>query len=241
MDFCKEVWTESDYKNYIEYIKSQTDEKYRKFHTSLVPIENSKYILGVRMPLLRKIGKEISKGNAYSFLKVSQTTYYEESTINGIVIGQIKTKSYDEFIALVEEYIPQISNWALCDSFSTGLKSVKKYFDKFFDYALSCLDSKNDWKVRFGFVSLMGNYLDEKHIDKILTKCDTINSDSYYVFMAQAWMLATAYAKCEEKTKAYFLSNNLNNQTLNKAIQKCIESRRIDDESKKFLRTLKKH
>ena len=59
--------------------------------------------------------------------------------------------------------------------------------------------------------------------------------------MAQAWLIATAYAKQRETTHSYFLNNNLNDATFNKAIQKCIESRRVSDEDKKFLRTLKRY
>lgn len=239
--FTLDSWSADDYDNLTEYLKSNADLKYRDFHSSLVPDTKSNSIIGIRMPIMRKIAKEISKGNAREFLDISQTEYYEQRIISALVTGLIKTESFDDFVSLVNAFVPKINNWAVCDSFCAGLKEVNKYKKEFFDFLANYLESKNEWYIRFAFVIMLNYYLEGEFIYDVLARCDSVNSDKYYILMAQAWMLATAYAKQKEKTHKYFLNNNLNDATFNKAIQKCIESRRVTDDDKKFLRTLKRH
>lgn len=240
MNFSIDNWTENDYKMLVEHLKNLADEKYKKFNSSLIPDEYSNFMLGVRMPQLRAIGKEISKGNINSFIKVSSNKYYEERMLNGIVIGLVKTESFDEFISLCDLAVKDINNWALCDCFCGGLKQVKKYKKEFFEYINDYLESNDVWKIRVALIVMLNYYLDEEYIDRVFERCDSIKSDYYYVNMAQAWLIATAFAKCEPQTRNYLLNNNLSKFTFNKAIQKCVESRRIDAETKEYLKSLKK-
>lgn len=239
--FTLENWSEQDYENFTEYLKSNADLKFRAFHSSLVPDTDSNSFIGIRMPFMRKLANEISKGNAREFLYISKSEYYEQRIISAIVTGLIKTNDYDDFISLVNAFMPKINNWAVCDCFCARLKEVKKYKKEFFDYLSKYLNSNNEWYIRFAFVMMLNYYLESEYIDEVLKRCDSVNSDKYYILMAQAWMLATAYAKQKEATHRYFLNNNLNDAAFNKAIQKCIESLRVSDEDKKFLRTLKRH
>lgn len=241
MSFTLEKWTNDDYLLLVEHLRELADAKYRDFHSSLVPDAPKDFILGVRMPILRALGREIAKGNGRSFLEISKTELYEERMLSAIVTGLIKTDSFEDFTGLCDGFIPQIVNWALCDCFCAGLKEAKKYRDELFEYIENYLLSGDDWKIRVAFVIMLDYYLEDRYIDEVLKRCDRIKSKSYYVYMAQAWLLATAYAKCPIQTKRYLLSNNLNDETFNKAIQKCIESRRIDDETKNYLKTLKRH
>ncbi len=106
-------WTESDYLEFVGFLKTQADEKYRNFHSSLVPNAEKSDILGIRMPRLREIGREISKGNARGFLAVSKPELYEERMVRGIVTGLIKTKDFDDFTALVDNFSNEVDNWAI--------------------------------------------------------------------------------------------------------------------------------
>ena len=242
MNFTIDKWTEADYDKLINHLTDNQDAKYRDFSASLEPNEEQAYKrLGVRIPFMRALGKEIAKGDAYGFLNISTNDYYETRMIRGIVAGLIKTKSFEEFTSLVELIATDIECWSLCDCFCSGLKQVKKYKKEFFDYIESYLLSNNVWKIRIALVVMLGYYLDEEYIDRVFERCDSIKSDYYYVNMAQAWLIATAFVKCEEQTRAYLLSNSLSKFTFNKAVQKCIESRRIDEETKNYLRTLKRY
>lgn len=239
--YTLDSWSAEDYQSLTDYLKSNADLKYKNFHSSLVPDTESDSFIGIRMPFMRNLAKEIAKGNAREFLYISNTEYYEQRIISAIVTGLIKTENFDDFISLVNDFIPKINNWAVCDGFCAGLKEVKKYKKEFFDYLTNYLENKNEWYIRFAFVIMLDYYLEDEYIDDVLNRCDSVNSDKYYILMAQAWLIATAYAKQRDKTHKYFFNNNLNNATFNKAIQKCIESRRITDKDKIFLRTLKRH
>ena len=118
------IWNKTDYKNYIELLFSLKDDKYKEFHKSLVL--NSKYeMIGVRVPIMRKIAKEISKTNIFEFLKYVNSKYYEEVLIEGLVISYIKDEEL--FYKYFKEYIKKIDNWAICDSFCSSIKIIRKY------------------------------------------------------------------------------------------------------------------
>lgn len=240
MNFNLSVWTDDAYLEFVEFLKSLSDEKYREFNSSLIPDVDKGKMLGVRMPELRKIGKEISRGNARSFLNISRDGFYEEKMVGGIVTGLVKTNSFSEFSKLVNAFVSRVDNWAICDCFCSGLKEIKKYKCEFFGYIKKYLDSQNDWEIRAALVVMLNYYLDDEYIDRVLERCDSVKSRFYYVTMARAWLVATAAAKCGEKTLEYIQNNSLDDETFNKAIQKCIESRRIDRKTKAYLRTLKR-
>lgn len=240
MNLKPQKWTDENFTELIVYLNENADVKYRDFHSSLVPNTDKKEFLGVRMPILRKIGKEISKGNPKSFLEISIKNVYEIKMLKGIVSGLVKPNSFEEFTLLCDCYVNEIDNWALCDSFCSGLKQTKNYKKDFFEYIKSYLNSNNEWKIRFALVIMLNYYLDNEYIDEVLKRCDEVRAKAYYVSMAQAWLVATALAKCREKTLEYLHNNSLDDVTFNKAIQKSIESYRIDDETKIYIRTLKR-
>lgn len=226
MDFNIQNWTEQDYNRLIEHLKNIADPKYREFHSKLVPGKTN--ILGVRMPLLRKLGSEISKGDTASYYKCCKTQYYEEVTLMGIVIGKEKADC-EKLLELTDSFAELIDNWAVCDSFCVGLKRCQKFRDEVFAHITVYLESENNWKKRLGLVLMLDHFMLEEYIDEILARCDKINSDEYYVCMAQAWLLSVAYVKFREKTESYLKSCGLNDFTYKKTVQKIKESRRTDD------------
>ena len=241
MDLRIYEWDYQIYLKFLEYLKSESDEKYRDFHSALVPNCDKEKIIGIRMPKLRGIASDIAKGNVRSYLSVATSKLYEERMLRGIVTGLVKTRSFEEFTELCDNFIEkEVDNWAICDCFCSGLKQVKKYKSEFFEYMEKYLASENEWEIRVALVIMLDYYLDDEYIDRVLERCDSVKNDAYYVSMAKAWLVATAVAKCKDKAMAYLLDNSLDNDTFNKAIQKCIESKRIDDETKEYLRTLKK-
>lgn len=124
------TWNKDKYKKFMEYLKSLQDLKYKEFHSSLVL--NSKYkMIGIRVPIMRDIAKKIAKGNIEEFLECAQDIYYEEVMIQGLVISHIKDEKL--FYINFKEYINKIDNWAICDSFCSSIKIVRKYEEKYFE------------------------------------------------------------------------------------------------------------
>ena len=116
-------WNEQTYAKFVHYLKSIQDVKYREFHSSLVL--NSKYeMIGIRVPIMREIAKNIANGDIAGFLRYAQNNYYEEVMIQGLVISHIRDENifYDYFL----KFISKIDNWAICDSFCSSIKIVRK-------------------------------------------------------------------------------------------------------------------
>ena len=232
-----EKLTRDNYQILIDELRASADGKYRDFHSSLVPNEEKDRILGVRMPRLREIAKEIGRNDARGFLEICGDDYYEERILRAIVTGLIKPEGFDDLRALSDGFLPYVNSWAVCDCFCSGLKGVKKYRAEFFEHIGEYL-SGGDWEQRVALVLMLNYYLDDEYIDRVLERTDKVQSSAYYVQMAQAWLLATALAKCPGQALEYYKDNNLSRNVFGKAVQKAVESRRIDGETKKFLRTL---
>ena len=229
-------WNKENYKNFVEYLLSIKDEKYKGFHSSLVL--NSKYeMIGIRLPNMRKIAKEISKTNIEEFMKYSQNKYYEEIMIQGLVISNIKDEKI--FYKYFKEHIKKIDNWALCDSFCNSIKIVRKYEEKYFPLAIEMCLNKKEFISRTGLVMILSHFVNEKNLKEIFTTLNKIKSDKFYINMAQAWLVCELYIKYPKETLEFIKNNKLNKFTHNKAISKIHDSYRVSKEDKEYLNTLK--
>lgn len=218
-------------------LNSLVDEKYRKFHSSLCP--NSDNILGVRIPNLRKIAKEISKGDWRKFLEENKNEYYEETMLEGFVIGYSKMELEERF-KLLSKFIPKIDNWAVCDCSCSTFKFVQRNKNEMWEFIKTYLNSGKEFELRFAIIIILDYYLIDEYIDEVFSIFDRVKKEEYYVKMAIAWTLQVAYVKYKEKTIKYLENNKLDNFTYNKAIQKMIESYRISKEDKERLRKMKR-
>lgn len=235
MKLNREHWTQTDYSEYIKYLKSLGVENYKDFNSNIIP--DTPHAFGIRIPEARKIAKEILKGNYEEFLDCKKGDYHEEVIIEGLVMAGIKC-GYNEMLGLMKRFADKIYNWAICDVVS--FKGIKKYLPEFFGDIEYFIYSENPWVQRFGFGCLMQFYLTDEYIDRVLEYVSSVNSDFYYVEMMQAWLVATAAAKQRDKTIAFLERGSLNTFTHNKAIQKMRESYRISKEDKEYVKTLKK-
>lgn len=214
-----------------------SDEKYKKFHSGLCP--NTDNIIGVRLPKLREIAKEIAKGDWRYFLATSSNDYYEEVMINGLVIAYSKC-DVDEKLNYIESFVPKIDNWAICDSFCNSLKFVNKNKEKVWEFIQPYLKSNKEFEIRFAVVIILNYYITEDYIDLILETLDEVKHEGYYVKMAVAWAISVCYVKFPKKTESIFEENLLDDFTHNKSIQKIRESYRVPKESKERLQKMRR-
>lgn len=214
-----------------------SDEKYKKFHSGLCP--NTDNIIGVRLPKLREIAKEIAKGDWRDFLAISSNDYYEEVMINGLVIAYAKC-DVDEKLNYIESFVPKIDNWAICDSFCNSLKFVNKNKEKVWEFIQPYLKSNKEFEIRFAVVIILNYYITEDYIDLILETLDEVKHEGYYVKMAVAWAISVCYVKFPKKTESVFEENLLDDFTHNKSIQKIRESYRVPKESKERLQKMRR-
>lgn len=219
-----------------EKILRNSEEKYKKFSASQIP--GTKNIAGVRLPTLRKIAKEIYSSDYHTFLGNINCQYHEEIMLKGMVIGLIK-KSPENILTYVEKFIPEINNWAVCDTFCCGLKFVNNNKSLVWEFLQTYLYSDKEYEIRFAVVVLLNFYITEDYIDRVLDIFDNIKTDDYYAQMAVAWAISVCFVKFEAKTFDYLKNSNIDKFTFNKSIQKIIESYRVDNDTKfkmKFMR-----
>ena len=213
------------------------DLKYKEFHGSLCP--DMYNVIGVRIPKLREYAKELYKCNNLKDIKI-EDKYYEELVIQGMLIGFQTKAPIKEVIKQVEEFIPKINSWAVCDTFCAGLKITKKYQTEMFKVIKEYLKSTQEYQVRFAIVMLLNYYINDQYIDQVLQILDNVKLDKYYVQMANAWAISICLIKYYNKTLDFLNTTKIDDFTYNKGIQKAIESYRITNEQKEYLRTLKR-
>lgn len=212
------------------------DSKYRLFQAKLMPTIDAEKIIGVRNPILRSLAKELYKDNSYEeFLNTLPHKYYDEDNLHGYIISLFS--DYDKTIECVDAFLPYVSNWATCDLLSP--KSFKKNKDLLIKDISRWLSSKETYTIRFGIEMLMSHFLDGDFKTDYLDEVAKIKSDEYYVNMMIAWFFATALAKQYESTLPYIENHKLDKWVNNKTIQKALESYRITDSQKIYLRKLK--
>lgn len=222
---------------------------YREFQIKLMPGIDPERVIGVRTPLLRSLAKQIAKSaNCESFLDALPHAYYDENNLHGFVLSEIK--DYDQCIARLDAFLPEVDNWATCDLLSPKAFKQKKNHERLLCDIRRWMDSDRPYIIRFGIEMLMSHFLDDAFQPEYLQWVVAISqkellsdSDSlyshYYIRMMIAWYFATALAKQYEATLPYIEQRSLAPWTHNKAIQKAIESYRITPEQKEYLRTLK--
>ena len=218
-----------------ELFKMQ-DKAYKSFHSKLIPTIDSDLIIGVRIPVLRKFAKELSKtSESREFINNLPHKYYEENNLHAFIIEQIK--DFDEVLEETEKFLPYIDNWATCDSFLP--KIFKKNPDKLLPYVKKWIRSGRTYTVRYGIGILMSLYLDNEFKAEYLELVASVKSDEYYVNMMIAWYFATALAKQYDYAVPFITEYKLTPQVHNKTIQKSVESLRITKDTKEFLKSYK--
>jgi len=221
------------------FLNLYIDKNYKKFHEKLCP---TKYeILGIKIPTLRKIAKELLKNFEYKdFLNTMDNSIYEHIMLEGFIIANLKI-SYDEKIGLIKNYLPKIDNWAICDIFVSELKFIKNNKKDFLVFLKTIMNINEAFYKRFIIVSLLNYYIDDEYLDLVLEYAIKIKDDNYYVKMAIAWCLSICLIKYFDYTIKFMINNknNIDKWTYNKALQKGIESLRISKDNKDILKKMK--
>ena len=222
----------------MERLEALADPKYREYSESLIPGSSGKS-LGVRMPQLRALAKEICRGDWSAFLRETDgNNLYEIVMLRGLVIASAPC-TFEERLSLLGMFIPEIENWAVCDCVAGSLHSVKKHLPETLDFLKPYLKSTKEFELRFAVVMLMDYFLTPASIGFVLETLLKIRHDGYYVKMAVAWAVSVAFVKFRSQTLELLESRTLDPWVQNKSIQKCRESRRVSAEDKQMLLTLK--
>ena len=212
------------------------DDTYREFQIKLVPNIPPETILGVRTPEMRKIAKEVSESpERDAFLRDVPHRYYEENLIHFFVVSMIK--DFDACVEAVESFLPYVDCWPVSDQATP--KAFVKNRQKVLPYIKKWIASEHIYTARFGIRMLMNEFLGDDFKEEYLELVADKRGKDYYLKMMVAWYFATALAKRYDETVPYFEKRRLDEWVHKKAIQKAIESYRVSDEHKDYLRSLR--
>ncbi len=226
---------------YIGKLVNLKDDEYKEFNSKLCP-DTNKEMLGIRVPILRKLAKQILKENNDwdEFVKRDNTIYFEEVLLQGLIIAYSK-KDLKEKEIYIKKFIPKIDSWAINDTFVPTLKIKDQDLEEYWNFILPYTKSEKEFEVRFAVTSMLDYFINDEYVDKVLEELDNIKHEGYYVKMGVAWTLAEIGIKYNNKALKYLRGkNNLDKFTFNKTLQKMIESYRIDSKQKELLRTMKR-
>lgn len=208
-----------------------------EYYGNVIP--GKKPDMGVRIPELRKLAKEIAKDDYRYFLDNNTFETFEAETLQAFVIGYAKD-DINVLLGYVKKFIPMIHDWSVNDSLCQNFKIARKHQKEVFDFLMEYVDSEEEYEVRVVAVMLMSHFLNDEYIDRVIKVLDGLKCRDYYSRMGVAWAVATVMAKYRDKCFEYMDNSSLDDWTYNKSIQKMLESYRVNDEDKKILREMKR-
>ena len=212
------------------------DIEYQVFQSKLIPNLAPEAMIGVRTPALRAYAKELGRrADVGDFLTALPHRYFDENQLHAFIVSA--WKDYGETLSAVDAFLPYVDNWATCDQMSP--RAFRGHRAELLGEIGRWMASEHVYTVRFAVGMLMQHYLDEDFDAAYLERVAALRSGEYYVNMMIAWYFATALAKQYDAALPYLEHRRLDAWTHNKAIQKAVESYRVSDERKSYLRTLK--
>ena len=223
-------------KQIVDLLLAKQDIKYRDFQAPLFPSVDKEKILGIRLPEIKKLAKEIKDQDiAVAFLNELPHNYFEENMLHAVLICLMK--DYEKCLKEIEKFLPYVDNWGVCDTIIP--KVFIKHKDKLLVHINRWINSKHTYTVRFAIKMLMSFYLDDSFRKEYMELVSNVKSEEYYINMMVAWYFATALAKQYDSAIKYIENKKLSPWVHNKTIQKSIESYRVSDQHKLYLKSLK--
>lgn len=219
-----------------ERLKALQDKEYLKFHLNIVPNIQEERIIGVRVPQIRNLAKDLTKEEIDSFLDDLPHYYQEENMLHAILLSNIK--DVNEALERLNAFLPYVDNWAVCDTIKP--KAFKKNDKRIIEEIRKWIASSHTYIARYGIVALFTFFMDDKYEKDYLDLPLTAISDDYYVNMAIAWFYQVALVKHYDDAVVYLETNRLNDFVHNKTISKCHDSYRLSNEIKEYLKTLRR-
>lgn len=229
-------WNKQNYQLYLKYLLSIGETSYALFSSHLT--ETKYQFIGIRIPQLRMIAKEIGTDNINAFIKCNTNRYIEEVIIEGLVIAELKDEKTFDY--LFNDYIYKIDNWEINDVFCNSLKIMEKNPNKYFKICTKLATNKAEFITRVGLIAILSHFVTDDNLKDIYKILDEQENTDYYASMGAAWLLCECLVKYYAKTINYLKVSKLNDWTFNKGIQKARESYRLTKEQKEYLKQLKR-
>ncbi len=221
----------------LDELKSLAEDDYKEFNSRIIPTKQK--VLGIRVPILRKIAKQIAKKEPIVFINSDKQNIYEMILLEGMVLSYMET-SFKEILPFTERFLEKVDNWAQIDSTVCDFKGIVKEKEDVIRIIERWLKSDKEFIVRAGLVILLAHYVKKENLTMIFSLSQGVKHTGYYVYMGNAWLISVCMAKFPTETIVFFKNNTLDKKTHNKAIQKSRESYRVIKEHKVLINKLKR-
>ena len=221
------------------WLRAQAEEPYRRFSSSLLP--GTENVLGVRLPLLRRLAGRIARGDWRAYLAAAADApdaAFEETMLRGMVIGSA-VMPLQERLSYTAGFVPAIDNWSVCDSFCAGWKAAEENREAVAAFLGPYWHSHAEFSVRFAVVMRLSYYITPETVEETLALLAAVDHPGYYARMAVAWAVSLCYAAFPQRTEVFLLGGELRGDTYQKALQKILASRRVAPEDKTRIRALR--
>lgn len=231
-----ESFSYTEYPAFLQFLHSLAEPKFAVFQRKLIPGET---ILGVRMPRLRSIAKQIAKGDWRRFLSEARDDTMEEVMLQGLTVGSAKME-YGEALEHTAAFVPKIRSWAVCDTCTSSFRFLRENPAQSFEFLKRYALSAEEFAARFGIVATMDFFVTDEYLARLFELYNSVHRKDYYVKMAVAWAVSVCFIKFPERTMKYLEANTLDDWVYNKALQKITESYRVDAQMKQRIRAMKR-
>ncbi len=218
-------------------LQALAEPKYQRFAASLIP--GCDNLIGVRIPLIRKMAKQLAREDGLDFVRHATDCYFEETMLHGLIIAHLPV-DIDTRLALVAQFVPKINNWSVCDSFCTALKTPEAHKEQVFDFLQPYFGSPQTYDVRFGVVMLLFHFIEEGYLEKLFAIFENVTHEDYYVKMAVALAVSICFVHYPQETEAFLHKKTLDTDTHNKALRKICESLRVDADTKGRIKQMRR-
>ncbi|MER2106995.1 MAG: DNA alkylation repair protein [Solibacillus sp.] len=219
------------------FIRYVADEAYKQFIRKLV--DTNYPIVGVRVPILRQMAKELTKSGAWRAFLQEEPVYHEDVQLRAFVLGLVPV-TVEERMQLLEQLFPYMDNWGVTDGLCSSLKETKKYMAAYWNWLQTLRDDPAPFTRRFIYVMYLTYYVTTDYREEVLAQLEQETTEHYYIQMAVAWAVSIAYIKAPNKVLPFLQNTTMPTWNYNKAIQKICESRQIDPQTKVILRAMKR-
>lgn len=214
----------------IRQLEDIAEDGYKKFSSSLVPGTKER-MLGVRIPELRKMAAKISRGDWREFLDTGADDCFEITMLRGMVIGCAKM-SFPERCAYTSDFLKEIDNWSVCDSFCAGYSVEKEEREDAFLFISKYFSDSREYYARFAVVMALDHFIDKEYIDRVLPMLEKVKNKGYYAKMAVGWAISVCFVKFRDKTLEAMQSGEFSDEIITTAVKKIRESKRVSNEDK---------
>ena len=229
MKFVKNKWLEKDIIELEKHLENIQNEEKRVWTKNIVRTNLTVY--AIKLDIIKKIAKDIFKGNYNSFLDIMPNSSYEILIISAFIISEIK--DFEMQKRYLKIYSEKCDNWSNCDSLKFKIKNHEK---EYLDLSKEFIKSQHPFARRIGINILFSLLKTDKYLNEIFSILNSFeNETEYYVNMVNAWIICELFIKHRYQTIIFLEDHHLNKFTINKTIQKCRDSYRISKFDKEML------